>query len=67
VGTIRYGDLKTAVGDAIALTFADFRRTRAGLIDRPNKIAKELAIGAKRAKKIAEKTMTDVRKSVGIR
>jgi tryptophanyl-tRNA synthetase len=66
-GTIRYGDLKTAVGDAITLTFVDFRRARASLIVHPNKIAKELAVGAKRAKKTAEKTMIDVRKRVGIR
>jgi hypothetical protein len=59
--------LKTAVGDAVTLMFADFRRTRADLIKHPNKIAKELAVGAKRAKKIAEKTMIDVRKLVGIR
>lgn len=65
-GTIRYGDLKTAVGMAVAARFEDFRTKRADYIKHPAKVKKILAEGAARAEKVAAKTMKEVRKLVGL-
>lgn len=65
-GLIRYGDLKQAVGEAISEHFADFRKRRAKLLSNPNQLKKILAAGAKKAEAVAEKTMAEVRKKVGI-
>lgn len=66
-GSIRYGDLKKAVGDGIALHFAEFRERRKELLAHPKKIEKILDEGAIKARKVAQKTMKDVRKLIGIR
>lgn len=66
-GSIRYGDLKQAVSDAIVSAFSDFRARRQELLSHPEEIHRLLAIGASRAKVVAEKTMADVRQLVGIR
>ncbi len=65
-GSIRYGDLKTAVGNAVAVSFADFRKRRADLLKHPAKVKKALADGAKKAQKVATKTMKEVRKLTGL-
>lgn len=66
-GTIRYGDLKMELAGAIAKYFADFRKKRAELLAEPKKLEKILADGAERARAVAEKTISDVRKLVGLR
>lgn len=66
-GSIRYGDLKKAVADAISNYFIDFRKRRDELMNNPDEIAEYLLRGAEKARVVAEKTMTDVRKIVGIR
>ncbi len=66
-GTIRYGDLKTALADAISKTFADFRKKRAEYLADEKKLQKVLKAGADNAQKVADKTMTEVRKLVGIK
>lgn len=65
-GSIRYGDLKQAVGKAISIYFADFRKRRAKLLSNPKQIKKILDVGAKKAGIVAKKTMVEVRKKVGI-
>ncbi len=65
-GSIRYGDLKTVVGMALAAQFEDFRTQRADYIKHPAKVKKILAEGAERAEKVAAKTMKEVRKLVGL-
>ena len=65
-GSIRYGDLKTAVGNAVAMSFADFRKRRADLLKHPAKIKKALVEGAVKAQKVAAKTMKEVRKLTGL-
>ncbi len=65
--TIRYGDLKTVLADAISHYFQDFRKRRAELLNNPKKLDKILADGAKKAQKVATKTMSEVRKIVGLR
>ena len=66
-GSIRYGDLKQALANALANYFADFRTKRAELLANPKKLENILAEGASQARAVAQKTMTDVRKIVGIR
>jgi tryptophanyl-tRNA synthetase len=66
-GTIRYGDLKGAVAEAIARAFTDFRSHRAKLLANPNEIKRLLDSGAKKAYTVASQTMEDVRLRVGIR
>lgn len=66
-GTIRYGDLKKVLGESIAQYFANFRAKRAELLAHPKKLDEILEIGAENAKKVAEKTMEEVREIVGLR
>lgn len=66
-GSIRYGDLKNEVGDAVAEYFADFREKRDELMRNPDMIADVLVVGAERAKKKAEQTMGEVRTLIGVR
>lgn len=66
-GSIRYGDLKKELADAISEYFAKFRTKRAALLADKSKLNKILAEGAKKASVVAKKTMTGVRKLVGIR
>ncbi len=66
-GSIRYGDLKLAVSDAVSKRFADFRMRREELLEKPETIEKILATGAKKARTVAQKTMDDVRERIGIR
>lgn len=66
-GTIRYGELKEALGEALAATFASFRQRRSELLADEPKLMKILATGAKAAQEVATSTMEDVRKLVGLR
>ncbi|OGH64685.1 MAG: tryptophan--tRNA ligase [Candidatus Magasanikbacteria bacterium RIFCSPHIGHO2_01_FULL_41_23] len=66
-GSIRYGDLKIAVAEAIARHFAGFRAERKKYLKNSNKLKAILNKGAKKARIVAGKTMKDVRKLVGIR
>lgn len=66
-GSIRYGDLKSAVATAVGEYFASFRARRAELLADPAEIERLLARGAERARAVASATMNDVRKLVGIR
>jgi tryptophanyl-tRNA synthetase len=66
-GTIRYGDLKSELSAAITNYFADFRHKRAELLMHPQKLEAILADGAEKARGVAQKTMADVRRLVGIR
>lgn len=66
-GTIRYGDLKMELAKSIASYFADFRARRNELLANPKKLDAILEDGAERARKIAQKTMSEVRSLIGIR
>lgn len=66
-GSIRYGDLKNAVACGISEYFALFRERRKKLLINHNEIADILIIGAQKANLIAQKTIDDTRKLVGIR
>ena len=66
-GSIRYGELKSAVGDAIGEHFADFREKRTELLAHHEAIADVLISGAEKASVVAQKTMEEVRKLIGVR
>jgi len=66
-GSIRYGDLKTAVSQAVGEYFTDFRAKRKELLADHDKLAEILITGADKARPIAQKTMGEVRKLVGMR
>ena len=66
-GSIRYGDLKTAVAEAVSTYFAPFREKRAELLADHDAVADILIAGAHKAQAVAQKTMEDVRTIVGIR
>lgn len=63
---IRYGDLKKEVAIAIAAHLEEFRRRRDALDGKDAFVKKLLAAGAEEARKIAKKTMKDVRKMIGL-
>ena len=65
-GSIRYGDLKNAVGMAITHHFADFRKRRVELMKKQSQVKKIIAEGANHARSTAQKTMKEVRALVGI-
>lgn len=64
--TIRYGELKDALADAVAASFHDFREKRARLLAHPEKIDRLLRTGAKKARAVAEETMAKVRELAGL-
>jgi tryptophanyl-tRNA synthetase len=66
-GSIRYGDLKVALAEAIGEYFADFRDKRAQLLANPKQVEDILLQGKNAAAKVAAVTMEDVRRLVGIR
>ncbi len=66
-GNIRYGDLKKEVSESLANYFADFRKKRSQLLANKKSLQKIMDKGGKKANKVAEKTMKDVRKIIGIR
>lgn len=65
--TIRYGDLKQELSRAIADYFSDFRKSRADLLKNEKKLKKIMDNGAMQAQKIAQKTMMDIKKLVGLK
>ena len=66
-GSIRYGDLKSAVAEEIGKYFVEFRERRSELLSDPDAVREQLMVGTRRAKERAEKTMAEVRELVGIR
>jgi len=66
-GSIRYGDLKKALGESISTYFADFRKRRSELLKNSDELAEILTQGAQKAQKVAAKTMEDVKKMIGVR
>ena len=65
--TLKYVDLKTALSDAIIKHLRPIQAKRKELEQNRGQIAEILIDGAKKAKKIADKTMDEIRKKIGIR
>jgi tryptophanyl-tRNA synthetase len=64
---IKYGELKKLLATRIAEYFAEFRENRKKIAKNPKKVWDILAAGGKKARAEAKKTMTEVRKKVGLR
>ncbi|OGL89294.1 tryptophan--tRNA ligase [Candidatus Uhrbacteria bacterium RIFCSPLOWO2_02_FULL_51_9] len=64
---IAYRELKETLARAIASHFAEFRTRRKKLLRQKSSIEKHLVLGAKRANQITQKTITAVRKKIGVR
>ena len=61
-----YGDLKVALGEAVAAHLEPIRTRYEELMTDPAETARLLAVGADRARKVAEDTMRDVRERSGL-
>jgi len=64
--SIKFGELKVKLAEAIAEHFADFRAKRAEFNAHPEKLDKVIADGAKAAAKVTAQTMAEVRRRVGL-
>lgn len=65
-GSIKYSELKTTLGDQIADYFAEVREKKEELISKPEILAEIMAEGAKKARKVASETLTEVKEKVGL-
>ncbi len=65
-GGIGYGEFKKRLFEVIWESFAPMRQRRAELEADPGYVAQVLANGASRAQAVAQKTMTKVRRAVGV-
>ncbi|NUM25575.1 MAG: tryptophan--tRNA ligase [Candidatus Buchananbacteria bacterium] len=63
-GNLKYSELKEQLAQDIADYFYDFREKKKKITDA--QAAKVLTLGSKRAKKVAAKTMEEVRQKIGI-
>jgi tryptophanyl-tRNA synthetase len=61
-----YGDLKVALGEAVAARLEPIRTRYEELMQDPAETARLLAVGADRARKVAEDTMREVRAAAGL-
>jgi len=66
-GTLRYGELKPAVADAVVAELGPIQERRAELAAHPERVWEALDYGAERARKIAVETMAEVRQKMGLR
>ena len=64
--TIKYSELKTALADAIAEYFADFRKKKKELLADKQQLAQILTDGASRARDVAHQTMFEVKEKIGL-
>lgn len=64
--TIRYGDLKQALAEAMSQYFANFRTRRAELLANPKKLDEVLESGNAKARAVAQKTLGEVKKLIGL-
>jgi len=63
---LQYSELKNSISQSIAKYFADFRAKKEKLLKHPEKIKKILMDGDAKAKKIAQITLEEVKKKIGI-
>jgi tryptophanyl-tRNA synthetase len=65
-GTTGYGEAKKRLAELIVEYFKPFRQKRAELEGNPDHVREILAKGARRARAIAEVTLTEARKAIGL-
>ncbi|MBI4054190.1 MAG: tryptophan--tRNA ligase [Candidatus Doudnabacteria bacterium] len=64
--TIKYAELKGLLADRVADHFAEFRQRRKALAGKPETIKQILAAGSNAAKKIAIRTLAEVKQKIGL-
>ena len=65
-GFDRYGELKTAVADAVLAALAPLRERRAELARRPEYVRTVLREGALRARELGEAKLRQVKEAIGL-
>jgi tryptophanyl-tRNA synthetase len=65
-GTLRYGELKPALADAVVAELNPIRERREELAAHPERVWDALDYGANRAREIASRTMDEVRQKMGL-
>jgi tryptophanyl-tRNA synthetase len=65
-GTIKYSEMKKALAKDMAKAFESFRKKRAKLAKSPSYVKKVLEDRERRARKIAQETMAEVKKKIGL-
>lgn len=65
--SLRYGELKPAVADAVVAELAPIRARREELAADPERVWAALEHGAERARKVAAETLVEVRAKMGLR
>jgi tryptophanyl-tRNA synthetase len=66
-GTLRYSELKPAVGDAIVTELSPIRARREELAAHPERVREALAASAARARGVAQNTMAEVKEKMGLK
>ena len=61
-----YGHFKLMLAELVVSYFAEFRKKKKTLIAKPKKLASLLEAGSKKASKIANKKIEEIKKRVGI-
>jgi hypothetical protein len=64
---VRYAKLKELVAGRISGAFEAYRERKKELLKDRKKVRSALEAGAKKARRVAERTMEDVRKKTGLR
>lgn len=65
-GSIKYSELKEALATKITEHFQEFRAKKKELLANPEKIHAALAIGKAKAEKVAQATLAEVKKKIGL-
>jgi tryptophanyl-tRNA synthetase len=66
-GTLRYGELKPAVAEAVVADLGPVRARREELLAHPDQVWDVLDDGARRARAVAKETLVEVRRKMGLR
>lgn len=64
--TIKYSELKEVLAKAITAYFKEFRERKQELMDKPETLAEILGDGARRARTVASKTLSEVKQKIGL-
>ena len=65
-GSLQYSELKKVLAESISEYFSDFRKKRKALAKSPEKVEQILKSGAGQARKIASKTLEEVKQKIGL-
>lgn len=65
-GTIKYAELKAVLADSISNYFEPMREKRKELMDKQEYLREVMEAGAKKARKIANQTLAEVKEKIGL-